>query len=246
MADIIEGRNPVMEALRAERPINRILLSRNIQRHSVIGQILHLTREKGIPIEYVDDAALQKYSLTGATQGILALAAAKDYISLDDLLKITKAKNEPTLYCILDGIEDPQNLGAILRTADATGFHGIIIRTRRAAGLTAVVAKVSAGAIEYVPVARVTNIAQCLEILKIANVWTVGIDMHGDQAYTKVDYRNPTAVVIGGEGRGISELVRKRCDILAHIPMKGKISSLNASVAAALIMYEAFRQRNSF
>lgn len=243
MSDIIEGRNPVMEALKAERPINRVLLSRNVQRHSVIGQILHLCREQGIPVEYVDEIAIQKYSLTGASQGIIALAAAKDYISLDDLLKITKHKNEPALYCILDGIEDPQNLGAILRTADATGFHGIIVRTRRAAGLTAVVAKVSAGAIEYVPVARVANIAQCLEILKIANVWSIGIDMHGDRVYTEVDYKNPTAIVIGSEGRGISELVRKRCDVLAHIPMKGKIGSLNASVAAALTMYEAFRQR---
>jgi len=244
MSDIIEGRNPILEALRAERPINRILLSRNVQRHSVIAEILHICREQGIPIEYVDDVAIQKYSLTGVSQGIIALAAAKDYISLDDMFKITKGKNEPALYCILDGIEDPQNLGAILRTVDATGFHGVIVRTRRAAGLTAVVAKVSSGAIEYVPVARVANIAQCLEILKIANIWTIGIDMHGDRIYTEVDYKVSTAVVIGGEGKGISELVRKRCDVLARIPMKGKISSLNASVAAALVMYEAFRQRN--
>jgi 23S rRNA (guanosine2251-2'-O)-methyltransferase len=244
MSDIIEGRNPVVESLRAGRPINRILLSRNVQRHSVIAEILRLSREQGIPIEYVDDAAIRKYSIIGASQGVIALAAAKDYISLDDLLKITKSKQEPALYCVLDGIEDPQNLGAILRTADATGFHGIIVRTRRAAGLTATVAKVSAGAIEYVPVARVSNIARSLEILKIAGVWTIGIDMHGTRDYTEVDYKMPMAVVIGGEGKGVSELVRKRCDILARIPMKGRISSLNASVAAALVMYETFRQRN--
>lgn len=232
-----------MEALRARRPINRILLSHNIQRHSIIAEILHLCREQGIPIEYVNDTVIQKYSLAGASQGIIALAAAKDYISLDDLLKITKNKNEPALYCILDGIEDPQNLGAILRTADATGFHGVIIRTRRAAGLTAVVAKVSAGAVEYIPVARVANIAHCLEILKIANIWTVGIDMQGDTLYSQVDYKVPTAIVVGSEGKGISELVRKRCDVLARIPMKGKIGSLNASVAGGLVMYEAFRQR---
>lgn len=243
MSDIIHGRNPVMEALRARRPINRILLSHNIQRHSIIAEILHLCREQGIPIEYVNDTVIQKYSLAGASQGIIALAAAKDYISLDDLLKITKNKNEPALYCILDGIEDPQNLGAILRTADATGFHGVIIRTRRAAGLTAVVAKVSAGAVEYIPVARVANIAHCLEILKIANIWTVGIDMQGDTLYSQVDYKVPTAIVVGSEGKGISELVRKRCDVLARIPMKGKIGSLNASVAGGLVMYEAFRQR---
>ncbi len=244
MSDIIEGRNPVVESLRAGRPINRILLSRNVQRHSIIAEILRLSREQGIPVEYVDDAAIRKYSIIGASQGVIALAAAKDYISLDDLLKITKSKQEPALYCVLDGIEDPQNLGAILRTADATGFHGIIVRTRRAAGLTATVAKVSAGAIEYVPVARVTNIAHSLEILKVAGVWTIGIDMHGTRDYTEVDYKMPMAVVIGGEGKGISELVRKRCDILARIPMKGRISSLNASVAAALVMYETFRQRN--
>lgn len=244
MSDIIEGRNPVVESLRAGRPINRILLSRNVQRHSIIAEILRLSREQGIPVEYVDDAAIRKYSIIGASQGVIALAAAKDYISLDDLLKITKSKQEPALYCVLDGIEDPQNLGAILRTADATGFHGIIVRTRRAAGLTATVAKVSAGAIEYVPVARVSNIARSLEILKIAGVWTIGIDMHGTKDYTEVDYKMPMAVVIGGEGKGISELVRKRCDILARIPMKGRISSLNASVAAALVMYETFRQRN--
>ncbi len=234
----------MVESLRAGRPINRILLSRNVQRHSIIAEILRLSREQGIPVEYVDDAAIRKYSIIGASQGVIALAAAKDYISLDDLLKITKSKQEPALYCVLDGIEDPQNLGAILRTADATGFHGIIVRTRRAAGLTATVAKVSAGAIEYVPVARVTNIAHSLEILKVAGVWTIGIDMHGTRDYTEVDYKMPMAVVIGGEGKGISELVRKRCDILARIPMKGRISSLNASVAAALVMYETFRQRN--
>jgi len=234
----------VVESLRAGRPINRILLSKNVQRHSVIAEILRLSREHGIPVEYVDDAAILKYSLTSASQGVIALAAAKDYISLDDLLRITRSKNEPALYCVLDGIEDPQNLGAILRTADATGFHGVIVRTRRAAGLTATVAKVSAGAIEYVPVARVSNISRSLEILKIAGVWAIGIDIRGEQKYTEVDYKMPMALIIGGEGKGVSELVRKRCDVLARIPMKGRISSLNASVAAALVMYEAFRQRS--
>jgi 23S rRNA (guanosine2251-2'-O)-methyltransferase len=243
MSDIIEGRNPVVEALRAQRPINRILLSKNIQRHSVIAEILRISRELGIPIEYVDDRAIEKYSSTGASQGVIALAAAKDYISLDDLLKITRSKNEPAFYCALDGIEDPQNLGAIIRTADAAGVHGIIVRSRRAAGLTAVVAKVSAGAIEYVPVARVSNIANSLEILKIAGVWIIGIDMHGTQDYTTVDYKVPVALVIGGEGKGVSDLVRKRCDVLARIPMRGHLNSLNASVAAALVMYEAFKQR---
>jgi 23S rRNA (guanosine2251-2'-O)-methyltransferase len=245
MSDIVEGRNPVVESLRAKRPINRILLSKKIQRHSIIGEILRLSREQGIPVEYVDEAVIKKYSFAGTNQGVIALAAAKEYISLDNLLKITKGKNEPALYCVLDGIEDPQNLGAIIRTADAADFHGIIIRTRRAAGLTAVVAKVSAGAIEYMPVARVSNITNSLEVLKIAGVWAIAIDMQGKQDFTEVDYTMPVALVIGGEGRGVSDLVRKRCDILARIPMKGHLNSLNASVAAALAMYEAFRQRQA-
>ena len=241
---VIEGRNPVLEALRAGRAINRVLLSRNVQRHSVIAEILRRCREQSVPVEHVDDQALKKFSPTGDTQGVIALAAAKEYVSLDDLLAVTRNKKEPALYCVLDGIEDPQNLGAILRTADAAGFHGIVVRARRAVGLTPAVARVSAGAIEYVPVARVANIAQSLEMLKKQNIWVVGIDMTGKQDYDAVDYRMPAAIVIGGEGMGVSELVRKRSDILARIPMKGHVGSLNASVAAALVMYEAFRQRN--
>jgi 23S rRNA (guanosine2251-2'-O)-methyltransferase len=176
---------------------------------------------------------------------VVALIAAREYASMESLLTAPKTSKEAPLLCVLDGIEDPQNLGAILRTADATGFHGVVVRSRRAVGLTPVVAKVSAGAIEYVPVARVANIAQTLEQLKSAGVWTIGIDMHGRQEYTQVDFKVPAALVIGGEGKGISELVRKRCDVLARIPMKGHIGSLNASVAAALVMYEAFRQRST-
>jgi len=245
MSDTIEGRNPVLEALRAGRPINRILISRTAQRHSVIAEILNLARRLDIPFEQVDDLVIRKQSVTGASQGIMAFTAAKDYVALGDLLAASKKKHEAALYCVLDGIEDPQNLGAILRTADAIGCHGVIVRVRRAVGLTPTVAKVSAGAIEYVPVARVANIAQTLEDLKKTGVWSVGIDMSGDQDFTKVDYTAPTAIVIGGEGKGVSELVRKRCDIVARIPMKGHIGSLNASVAAALVLYEAMRQRDS-
>ncbi len=178
-------------------------------------------------------------------QGIIALSAAKEYVSLSDLLAISVKKNEPPFYIILDGIEDPQNLGAILRTADAVGVHGVIIRERREVGLTAAVARASAGAIEYVPVARVTNIAQTIEELKKNNIWVTGIDMNTDNDYRRIDYKVPTAIVIGGEGSGLSTLVRKRCDSIVSIPMKGKISSLNASVAAALVMYEAFYQRKA-
>jgi 23S rRNA (guanosine2251-2'-O)-methyltransferase len=243
MSDIIEGRNPVLELLKAGRSINKILLASNVQRHSVIAEILNLAKTKGTPVEFVDESVIRRLSFTAASQGIIAYVSPKEYVTLDDLLVISKAKNEPPLYCVLDGIEDPQNLGAILRTADATGFHGIVVRERRAVGLTPIVAKASAGAIEYVPVARVANISQAIEFLKKANVWVIGVDMAGRTEYAKIDYKLPTAIVIGNEGAGLSDLVRKRCDTIASIPMKGQISSLNASVATAIVMYEAFRQR---
>lgn len=244
MSDIIEGRNPVYELLKVGRPVNKILLASNIQRSSNIAEILRLARAGGIPVEFVEENVIRKQSITGSSQGVIAFTSTKDYVSLDDLLAVSEGKNEPPLYCILDGIEDPQNLGAILRTADATGFHGVVVRSRRAVGLTPVVAKVSAGAIEYVPVARVVNISQAIESLKKSNVWVIGVDMSGTKDYTKIDYKMPTAIVIGGEGKGLSDLTKKRCDILTFIPMKGKVTSLNASVATAIIMYEAFRQRS--
>jgi len=240
MTDIIEGRNPVIEALKSGRPISKILVNRNIGSHQTVAAIFSLAQERGIPVEYVDEHVIKRHSSTGAGQGLIAYAAAKEYMSLDDLISISKEKNEPALYCILDGIEDPHNLGAILRTADATGFHGVIVRSRRAVGLTAA----AAGAVEYVPVARVVNISQAIEILKKNGVWIVGIDMSGEMDYSKMDFTPPTAIVIGGEGKGLSALVKKRCDLVAFISMKGKISSLNASVAAAVVMYEALRQRS--
>ncbi len=208
-----------------------------------VGEIIRLARASGVPVEFVARTVLDSISTTRAHQGIIAYTAAKDYVSLDDLLRISAEKSEAPLYCVLDGLEDPQNLGAILRTADAAGFHGVIIRSRREVGLTAAVSRASAGALEYVPVARVSNISQAMLDLKKAGVWITGIDPAGGTDFTGVDYTPPTAIVIGGEGRGLADLVRKRCDFLASIPMRGRISSLNASVAAALAMYEAFRQR---
>jgi 23S rRNA (guanosine2251-2'-O)-methyltransferase len=245
VSDIIEGRQPVLEALRSGRAINRILLARDSERHGVIAEILALARQRSVPFEYVDRKILDKSASTPVHQGVLAYAAAKEYISLEALLAISRTKGEQPLYCILDGLEDPHNLGAILRTADAAGMHGLIIRSRREVGLTPVVAKTSAGAIEYVPVARVPNIAQAIETLKKKGVWVVGIEASGSIPFDKVDFKLPTAIVIGGEGVGLADLVRKKCDVLASIPMRGRISSLNASVAAALVMYEAFRQRTS-
>ena len=243
MADIIEGRNPVIEALKSGRPLNKILLARDSGKHSTVAEILYLSRSRGIPIEYVTKNIIDRLSITRAHQGVIAYVAAREYIALEDLITISKEINELPLYCILDGIEDPHNLGAIIRTAEASGVHGVVIRSRRAVGLTAAVAKASAGAVEYVPVAKVSNISQAIETLKKSNIWVIGIDPAGEIDYSKVDFHLPTAIVIGSEGKGLADLVKKRCDYLVSIPMRGRITSLNASIAAALVMYEAFRQR---
>jgi len=243
MADIIEGRNPVIEALKSGRPLNKILLARDSGKHSTVAEILYLSRSRGIPIEYVTKNIIDRLSITRAHQGVIAYVAAREYIALEDLITISKERNELPLYCILDGIEDPHNLGAIIRTAEASGVHGVVIRSRRAVGLTAAVAKASAGAVEYLPVAKVSNISQAIETLKKSNIWVIGIDPAGEIDYSKVDFHLPTAIVIGSEGKGLADLVKKRCDYLVSIPMRGRITSLNASIAAALVMYEAFRQR---
>jgi 23S rRNA (guanosine2251-2'-O)-methyltransferase len=244
MADIIEGRNPVLEALKSGHPVSKVLLARNVDRHGTIAEILYLAKQRGVPVEYLERQALDRMGESHINQGVVALAAAKEYLELDDLFSITREKGEPAFYVVLDGIEDPYNLGAILRTAEASGAQGVVIRERRAAGLTSSVVKASAGAVEYVPVARVVNISQTIETLKSKNIWVVGIDQSAEQDFTSLDYRPPTAIVIGGEGKGLSDLVKKKCDFLARIPMKGRISSLNASVAAAVVMYEVVKQRD--
>jgi len=244
MASIVEGKNPVIELLKSGHPINKILLADSTKPGGAVAEILRLAQVKGIPVERVPRHIIDKQSTTGANQGVIAYTAAKEYASLDDLLAISAEKNEPPLYAILDGIEDPQNLGSILRTAYASGIHGVIIRERGAAGLTATVAKASAGAMWYIPVVSASSIAGAIETLKKNNLWVIGIDRSGEVEYTKMDFKSPVAIVIGSEGRGLSELVRKRCDFLANIPMQGEINSLNASVAAALVMYEAFKQRS--
>jgi 23S rRNA (guanosine2251-2'-O)-methyltransferase len=239
----IEGRKPVLEALKADRPINKLLLSKSIGRHSVIGQILYHARQNGVLVEYVDSRFIQKLSSTGHSQGVLAIVATKEYVDLNYLLEASQQRDDLPLYIILDGIEDPHNLGAILRTADAVGGHGVIIPQRRAVGLTAAVSRTSAGAVEYIPVARVSNIPQSISHLRRGGIWTVGVDMAGDKDYTQADYHQSVALVIGAEGKGLSRLVKERCDQIVSIPMKGHITSLNVSVAAALVMYEAVRQR---
>ena len=244
MDNTVEGRNPVLEALKSGRAINKILLVKNIERHGIIGEILYEAQKKGILLEYVERQVIDRLGQSGANQGIIALTAAKEYADLDELLEIPAKIIQNAFFIILDGLEDPHNLGAIIRTADATGAHGVIVRERRAVGLTAVVEKASAGALEYVPVARVVNISRAIETLKNNNIWIVGIDQSGKNGYSKIDYKPATAIVIGAEGQGLSDLVRKNCDFLASIPMRGHISSLNASVAAAVVMYEVAKQRD--
>ena len=241
---IIEGRNPVIEALKAGRPISKILLDSNIKKQGAVELILTLSRSRGVLVEFVERQVIEKQASTGSSQGVIAFVEAKEFVDLDELMAISRAKSDPPLYILLDGIEDPHNLGAILRTAEAAGVHGIVIRERRAAGITPVVVRASAGAVEYVNIARVANISQAVVTLKKSGVWVTGIDMDGQTDYRALDFTLPSAIVIGGEGTGLSELVRKRCDWVASIPMKGKIMSLNASVAAAVVMYEAIRQRD--
>lgn len=244
MAEIIAGRNPVIEALKSGYPVSKILLAQNTERHRAVAEILRFTQERGIPVEYVERNVMGRLSATPAHQGVLAYVTAKKYVTLPDLLVISRERNEPPLYVVLDGMEDPQNLGAIIRTAEATGVHGVVIRARRAVGLTPAVFKASAGAVEYMAVAMVPNIAQAINELKKNNVWSIGLERTGETDYRKVDLKLPAAIVIGSEGKGLSPLVRQRCDFLVAIPMRGRIGSLNASVAAAVVMYEALRQRS--
>lgn len=241
--DVLEGRNPVLEALKAGRPLNRILLSEAAGRPPTIVEITRVARQNRVIIERVDRRSIDRLSPTGRSQGVIAITAAKPYTNLDRLLEIAQERREPPLIVILDKLEDPQNLGAIIRTTEASGAHGVVIPERRAASLTAAVSRSSAGAIEYVSVARVGNLSRAMSHLGEQGLWTVGVDPNGKQAYTDIDYTQPTAIVIGAEGKGLSRLVRERCDLLASIPMRGKVQSLNASVAAALVLFEAVRQR---
>ena len=241
--DRIEGRNSVLEALKAGRTIDKILVVKG-EREGSIKQILGLARELKIVIQEVERSKLDMISTTQSHQGVIAYAAVKQYVELDDILKIAEEKNEPPFIILLDELSDPHNLGSILRTADATGAHGVVIPKRRSVGLTATVSKASAGAIEYVPVARITNMVQTIEYLKSKNIWVVGTDLTGEKSFYNSDLRGPIALVVGSEGEGIGNLIKQKCDFMVNIPMKGSISSLNAGVAAAIVMYEILRQRS--
>lgn len=238
--DLIAGRNAVSEALRAGRAIDRVLLARG-ERAGSIGPLVAQCRERGILIKEVDARKLD--ALCGPHhQGIVAVAACKEYATLEDLFARAEQKQEPPFFIVCDELEDPHNLGAIVRTAEAAGAHGVIIPKRRSAGLTSAVYKASAGAVEYLPVARVSNVTETLRELKKRGVWVYGLDMDGEP-WCAADLKGAVALVVGSEGNGIGRLVREQCDFVLSLPMLGQVNSLNASVACGILLYETARQR---
>jgi 23S rRNA (guanosine2251-2'-O)-methyltransferase len=241
----VEGRRAVLEALRAGREVHHILLADGADDGPQVQEILSLAQAAAVPVQTAPRQELDRRAATKHHQGVIASVSAARYAGLKALIADAQASGAPALIVVLDGIQDPQNLGAIARTVDAAGGQGIVVPERRAVGITPGALRASAGALEHVPVARVTNLSRAIEELKGAGIWAVGLDMAGGQAYTEVDYTRPTAIIVGGEGEGLSRLVREKCDVLAAIPLRGKIASLNASVAAAIVLYEAVRQRSA-
>lgn len=237
----IEGRNAVLEAFRSGRTIDKIFVLDGCQ-DGPVRTIIREARKHGAILNFVGKERLSQLSQTGRHQGVIAYAAAYDYAEVEDMLKLAQERREDPFLILLDGIEDPHNLGAIIRTANIAGAHGVIIPKRRAAGLTATVAKTSAGALNYTPVAKVTNLVRTMEELKEKGIWFVCADMGGESMYS-LDLTGPTGLVIGSEGEGVSRLIKENCDFIAGIPMKGEITSLNASVAGGILAYEIVRQR---
>ncbi|NOV00506.1 23S rRNA (guanosine(2251)-2'-O)-methyltransferase RlmB [Paenibacillus planticolens] len=241
--EYIGGKHSVLEAIRAGRTINKIWIAENAQKQFA-GPIVAEAKNLGILVQFTDKRKLDQMVEGLQHQGVIAQVAAYEYVEVEDILAKAEALGQDPFILILDEIEDPHNLGSILRTADCTGVHGVIIPKRRSVGLTATVSKTSAGAVEYVPVARVTNIAQTIEQLKEKGVWVAGTDVTAAQDVYKANFNMPIALVIGNEGKGVGRLIKERCDFLVKLPMAGHVNSLNASVAAGVLMYEAVRQRN--
>lgn len=240
--DMIEGRNAVSEAIRSGRTINKVFLADG-DTDRALGRLAAMAKDAGAVVVRIDRRRLNEMSLTGAHQGIIASVAVHGYATIDEILAAAEAKGEAPLIVLCDELSDPHNLGAILRTAECAGAHGVIIPKRRSVGLTAVVGKASAGAVEYMPVARVSNIAAAIRELKERGVWVFGTAADGALSLYSADLRGSAAIVIGNEGEGMSRIVAESCDFKVSIPMKGHISSLNASAAAAILLYEAVRQR---
>jgi 23S rRNA (guanosine2251-2'-O)-methyltransferase len=244
--DKLTGIHAVKEALEARRPIDRIAIAKGRQ-DTRVEEILQLARKHGVPVRFEDRGQIDRLANSKDHQGVVALAAARAAASLEDILANANSavSGQLGLIVLLDGVEDPHNLGAIVRTALAAGAHGVVIPERRAAGLTDTVARASAGALAHLPVAKVTNLVRTMEELKEAGYWLVGLDEQGDKDYTEVDYTSPVGIVLGSEGQGLHELTRKRCDFVVSLPTTGPVKSLNVSVAAGVVLFEALRQRKA-
>lgn len=240
--DQVEGRNSVLELLESERDINKILIAKG-EKHGSIYKIIAIAKERKIQLTEIERNKLNQIAQTQNHQGVIAIVPPFNYCEVEDILNLAKQKQELPFILLLDGIEDPHNLGSIIRTAETAGVHGIIIPKRRAASVNSTVSKVSAGAVEHMKIARVNNLNETIRYLKEQEVWVCGTDIDTKVEYTKQDYKMPLALVIGSEGFGMSRLVKENCDFLVKIPMKGKITSLNASVSAGIVMYEVVRQR---
>ena len=241
--DQVEGRNAVLELLESGRDINKIFISDG-EKHGSINKIIALAKQKKVIINEISRAKLNQMSQTENNQGVIAIVPPFEYCDIDDILVFAKSKDENPFILILDEIEDPHNLGSIIRTAETAGVHGIIIPKRRAAGVNSTVAKVSAGAVEHMNIARVNNINDAINYLKQNDIWICGTDIDAKNYYYNEDYTGGIGIVIGNEGSGMGRLVKKNCDFLVKIPMKGKVTSLNASVSAGIIIYEVLKQRN--
>lgn len=243
--DRLTGINAVREALQAGSPIDRIVIARGRQ-DTRTEEIVQLARARGISVRFEDRGQIDRLANSKDHQGVVALAAARSAGSLEDILKhASTSGGRGGLIVLLDGVEDPHNLGAVIRTALAAGAHGVVIPERRAVGLTDTVARASAGALAHLPIARVTNLARAMEELKEAGYWLIGLDESAHKAYTQVDYTSPVGIVLGGEGKGLHELTRKRCDFVVSLPTSGPVKSLNVSVAAGVVLFEALRQRGA-
>lgn len=240
--DQVEGRNSVVELLESGRDVNKIFITEG-ERHGSINKIISMAKERKIIITEISKTKMNQMAQTENNQGVIAIVPPFDYCEVEDILEEAKKRNEKPFILILDGIEDPHNLGSIIRTAETAGVHGIIIPKRRSASVNATVNKVSAGAVEHMKIARVNNINDTIKFLKENNIWIYGTDMQTDKYYYNEDFRGAVAIVIGSEGFGMNRLVKENCDFLIKIPMKGKITSLNASVSAGIVMYEAVKQR---
>ena len=242
--DKIEGRNSVIELLKAGKDINKLYIQKGEKKGSIL-EIIKLAKQNKIIMSETEKTKLDQMSETKNHQGVIAIVPPYEYADVDDILDAAKKKNEDPFIIILDEIEDPHNLGSIIRTAECAGAHGIIIPKRRSALVNSTVVKTSAGATSYMKVARVNNLNETIEYLKEHNVWVYGTDMLGSSYYDEQDYKGGVAIVVGSEGEGMGRLIKEKCDFLIKIPMKGKINSLNASVSAAIVMYEVMKQRRS-